>query len=92
MPEEAHTTIDLSGFSWGLGETRTLELELHLPPIHLAGQDYRFIPGKVPASLTVTYVGRGYTIKMEFSCRLEGACWRCLEPANIDLDMSIEDF
>lgn len=69
-----------------------MDVQLYLPPIRLAGQDYPFVPDTVPASLTLTYAGRGYVAHMNFSCRLEGACWRCLEPASVDLEMSVEDF
>ncbi|MHB1390189.1 MAG: YceD family protein [Thermoleophilia bacterium] len=92
MPEPVFTTIDLSQFSWSSGESRTMELELYLPPIRLADQDYPFVPQIVPATLTVTYAGRGFVTHIDFSCRLEGPCWRCLEPAGVDRVMSVEDF
>lgn len=86
------TTFDLKSLSLELGGSRSFDVDLYLPPIELAGQEYGFVPETVPASLTITYVGGGFTVKMEFSCRLEGACWRCLEPAYIDLDVKAEDF
>lgn len=86
------TTFDLRSISLELGESRTYKLDLDLPPVHLAGQDYGFVPERVPAVLTATFVSSGFTVKMAFSCRLEGACWRCLEPADIDLDIEVEDF
>jgi uncharacterized protein len=92
MLEPAPTTIDLTSLSLELGESRSLDIDLFLPPIHLAGQDYVFVPDQVPARLTMVFVGRGYTLSMVFSCRLEGACWRCLEPADVDLDINVEDF
>jgi len=86
------TTFDLAALSLELGERRTIEVELFLPPLHLAGEDYGFMPDTVPGGLTVAFIGRGYTVKMEFSCRLEGVCWRCLAPATLDLDVEAEDF
>lgn len=92
MPETKHTKIDLAVITLPQGETKTLDVDLYLPPLHLAGQDYVFVPPAVPARVAITFVGQGYTINMRFSCRLEGACWRCLEPADIDLDVSVDDF
>ncbi|MCL6106295.1 MAG: DUF177 domain-containing protein [Actinobacteria bacterium] len=86
------TTFDLASLPAELGASRALDVRLYLSPLHLAGQDYRFIPETVPAKLNVTFVGEGYTAKLEFSCRIEGACWRCLEPADLDLDVAAEDF
>lgn len=74
------------------GTPLVFEREILLLPIHLAGQDYTFVPNVVPAVIRVIDVGRGFMVAMAFSCRLEGACWRCLEPADIDLEVSVEDF
>jgi len=92
MPELAPTTIDLKAITLQQGETKAFDIDLYLPPLHLAGQDYGFVPVHVPARLEVTDVGQGFTLEMTFSCRLEGACWRCLEPADIDLDVIATDF
>ncbi|MCL4309592.1 MAG: DUF177 domain-containing protein [Actinomycetota bacterium] len=92
MPKQTPTSFDLAAQPLVLGVSRTFELNLYLPPLHLAGQDYGFVPDVVAARLTVAYVGEGYTAKLEFSCRLEGACWRCLEPADLDLDVSADDY
>lgn len=75
-----------------MGETKTFDIDLYLPPLHLGGQDYGFVPVTVPARLGATYVGQGFTVNLKFSCRLEGDCWRCLEPADIDLDVTVADF
>ena len=86
------TIFDLAAQPLEMGTARAFELNLYLPPLRLAGQDYKFVPEVVPARLSVTYVGEGYTAKLEFSCRLEGACWRCLEPAGLDLDVRADDY
>ena len=92
MPYNTPTTLDLKSFPLDMGDSRLLELDVWLPPMHLAGQDYTFVPDVVPAVVKVTYVGKGFSVGMAFSCRLEGACWRCLEPADLDLDVKAEDF
>lgn len=92
MSEHTPTTFDLDKQPLEPGTPQTLDIQLYLPPLRLADQDYRFMPETVPATLKVTYVGEGYTVKLEFSCRLEGVCWRCLEPADLGLDVQAEDF
>ena len=92
MAQHAPTTFDLFSVLLEIGETRTFEIRLYLPPLHLAGQDYGFDPDTVPAQLAITYVGGGYTAAMKFSCRLAGVCWRCLEAAELELDIEVEDF
>ncbi|MBE0429480.1 MAG: DUF177 domain-containing protein [Thermoleophilia bacterium] len=92
MPEQPATTLDLTQFSREPGESRTMEIDLYLPPIHLAGQDYGFVPDTVPARIALIFTGSGFNIEMKFSASLEGECWRCLEPARIDLDVDVQDF
>lgn len=91
MPERA-TTFDLSAAALEMGAPERFEVEVYLPPIHLAGQDYSFHPEKVPAQLSVIMLDKGYMVAMHFNCRLAGACWRCLEQAELELDVEIEDF
>jgi uncharacterized protein len=68
------------------------DIDLYLPPLSFAGQDYLFKPDTVKARLELLFAGHGYHATIAFSCRLEGACWRCLEPADLDLDVRTQDF
>ncbi|MBI5871183.1 MAG: DUF177 domain-containing protein [Actinobacteria bacterium] len=92
MTDNTLTTLDLSSLPLEPGDPLIFEMDVRLPPLHLAGQDYGFVPDVVPAVIKVIDVGRGYNVKMSFTCRLDGACWRCLEPADLDLDVTVEDF
>ncbi len=92
MPKRKPTTFDLALVPPRAGAARTFDLELYLPPLRLAGRDYGFVPEVVPARLTVTYAGEGFAAQLRFSCRLEGVCWRCLERADLDLDVKAEDY
>lgn len=91
MPEFA-TIFDLAAAALEMGAPERFEIELYLPPIHIAGQDYRFHPEKVPAQLSVILLDNGYMVAMHFDCRLAGPCWRCLEEAELELDVAVEDF
>lgn len=86
------TTLDLSALALDLGEKSTYEVELYLPPLELAGREYSFTPEVVKAVVDVTFAGEGYQVAAGFICRLEGPCWRCLEPAGLDLDVWAEDY
>lgn len=92
MQKSPLTTFDLPSVPPEMGTAQEYDLEVYLPPLHLAGQDYRFRPDTVPVRLSVIYVGHGYSVAMSFSCHLEGSCWRCLEAAVLDLQVDVEDF
>lgn len=92
MSEPAPTTFDLSDVPLEPGVEKAIELQLYLPPLRLAGQDYHFVPDQVAARLTVNYVGQGYAVSLGFECRLEGVCWRCLEQAGFDMSIEADDF
>lgn len=91
MPEKA-TIFDLAAATLGKGAPERFELELYLAPIHIAGQDYRFHPDRVSAQLIVTLLDNGYSVSMSLASSLAGACWRCLGEADLELDISVEDF
>lgn len=89
-PEE--TTLDLLSINLPQGEKKAYELELYLPHLELAGREYVFVPDVVTALLELVFTGQGFHAVISFSCRLEGACWRCLEPADLDLQVRSEDY
>lgn len=86
------TIFDLSAAALEKGKPERFEVDLKLPPIHLAGQDYVFKPESVPARLSIIMLDQGFSVSMSFKCHLAGPCWRCLEEAGLDLDVEIEDF
>lgn len=91
MSDES-TIFDLTAAALAKGTPERFEVELKLPPIHLAGQDYVFTPDEVPAQLSIVMLDQGYSVSMAFKCKLAGACWRCLEEAELELDVGVEDF
>ena len=86
------TFFDLAAATLEKGTPEHFTLELFLPTIHLAAQDYRFHPERVSARLSVIKLAQGYTVAMVFHCCLAGICWRCLEWADLELDVEMEDF
>lgn len=86
------TTFDLSTLKLDLGEKKAYSVDLYLPPLSFAGRQYVFTPEVVEARLAVVFTGEGYQASLAFIGRLEGACWRCLEPADLDLDVRADDY
>jgi uncharacterized protein len=86
------TILDLSSLSLSTGDTSAYDVDLYLPPIEFAGQVYAFSPDTVKTRVEVIFAGEGYQVSIAFNCRLEGPCWRCLEPAGLDLDVSVDDY
>jgi uncharacterized protein len=86
------TILDLSSLSLSTGEKSVYDVDLYLPPIEFAGQVYSFTPDVVKAGLEVVFAGEGYHVSIDFICRLEGPCWRCLESADLDLVVRADDY
>ena len=61
------------------GEEHRSEQEIELEPIRLGGERYLPVPERVPAELTITRASTGTVFTLEFTGRLHGPCFRCLE-------------
>lgn len=92
MTDHTLTTFDLSSLSLKTGQDTVLEVDLYLPPLKLAEEEYRFEPDTVAARLKLIAAGNGYAANLAFHARLTGVCWRCLEEASLELDVSVDDF
>ncbi len=91
MPAE-NTTFDLSAAGLETGASAEFELELLLPPLQLAGREYRFVPDRVKARLSLVLLEAGYAVSLSFSFLLTGPGWRCLGPAEVALEVTAEEF
>lgn len=81
--------FELGGMRLSAGEGRSLELEVALEPLRLAGEVYRADPERVRARLDVSrMVGNGYALRLRMSVGLLGPCMRCLREARpaVDID------
>jgi len=84
--------LDLRKYRLRSGESIRDEQEVEIAPIELGGQRYIAVPEKVPAELTVTRASTGTVYELGFHVRLHGPCFRCLEDAVLDEDLSLREY
>jgi DUF177 domain-containing protein len=83
--------VDLERLALSHGQARSLDLEVELDPIELAGQTYSPAGGGSEARLDVSRTSTGYALRLRFSSQLTGPCVRCLEEAASDLEVDARE-
>jgi uncharacterized protein len=84
--------LDLSSFRLHAGEGRSLELEVDLGALELAGQRYVAEPKRAPATLDVSRMsGGGYALRLRFEASLAGPCMRCLIEASPEITVDARE-
>jgi uncharacterized protein len=91
MPGARTTTIDLTRLSLAYGEGKRLELPVELEPFELGGQTYVADPAAPTVRLDVSRPSGGYAMHLTFGVHLEGPCMRCLEEADLDLEVETRE-
>ena len=74
-------SLDLARLALSSGEGRSLELDVGVDPLELAGQSYGAAAREVHARVDVSRTMHGYALPRRYEVRLEGPCMRCLEEA-----------
>jgi uncharacterized protein len=79
--------VDLARLSLSFGEAATLDVPIRIEAVTLGGQGY--VPRSSPtdARLDVSRSSSAYVLRLRFSIVLEGPCQRCLEPAELAVDV-----
>ena len=72
--------FDLGRLALSSGEGRSLDLDVGIDPLQLAGQSYGTARA-VHARLDVSRTMHGYALRLRYEVSLEGPCMRCLEEA-----------
>jgi uncharacterized protein len=85
------TVIDLSRLSLSHGEGKRLEIPVRLAPFELGGQTYLANPESPTVRLDVSRPSGGWAFRLRFAAHLEGPCMRCLEPAQLDLEVEARE-
>lgn len=86
------TTLNLRALKLRPGDEYRDEHEIALEPLELGGQRYLPVPEKVPAAVVVSRVASGTVFSLSFPARLHGPCYRCLEDAVLDVDVSSREY
>ncbi len=80
MPQRADL-IDLETLHLRPGEGRTVDAQVCVDPLELAGQPYALQGGAVDARLDVSRTIAGYAMRLRFDAPLTGPCMRCMADA-----------
>ena len=86
------TYLDLRKVRLRPGEEQRDEEEVEIAPLELGGQRYVAVPEKVPTELTLTQTTSGMLFQLSFRVRLHGPCFRCLEDAAFDEELSVREY
>ena len=73
--------FDLGQLHLHSGEARRLRLVAGFDPLELGGMRYAVKDGRLPVTLDVAHTTSGWSHRLRYEAQLEGACMRCLEPA-----------
>jgi len=86
------TLLDLRSIRLRPGEELRDEQEIEMAPLELGGQRYIAVPEKVAAELVVTRATTGTVFELSFRVRLHGPCFRCLDDAVFERDLSMREY
>jgi uncharacterized protein len=84
-------SVDLSRFALRPGEGRRLELDVDPGQLDLGGQQYAVRGGTVPARLDLSRTATGYAVRMRFGTHVDGPCMRCLEDAEVAVEIDARE-
>jgi uncharacterized protein len=86
------TTLNLRALKLRPGEEYRDEHEIALEPLDLGGQRYLPVPDHVRAEVVVNQVQSGTVFSLSFPVRLHGPCYRCLQDAVLDLEVTSREY
>lgn len=85
-------TLALQGLRLSPGEGRRLDLLTAPASLELGGERYRVVPEPVPVRLELSLTsGSGYALRLRFVARVEGPCMRCLEAAEVTVEVDARE-
>jgi uncharacterized protein len=86
------TSFDLRQVKLRPGEEHREALEVELPTFEFGGERYVPVPEHVPAQLIVTQAVTGTVLRLAFTTRLFGPCYRCLGDAVLDVPIDAREY
>jgi uncharacterized protein len=90
MPAAYHS-IDLARFALRPGEGRRLDLVTDPGRLELGGESYAVAGDAVEARLDLSRTAAGYAIRMRFTAHVSGPCMRCLEDADVAVEVDARE-
>ena len=86
------TTFDLRRLRLRSGDQARERVEIELTPIVLGGQEFAAEPNPVSADLAVSRAATGTVLELAFDVSLHGPCFRCLEDAELALQLRLREY
>lgn len=83
--------VDLVGLSLAHGEARRIDVPVRPGDLEIGGQRYAARPGSIDARVDVSRTSSGYALRLRLALRLEGPCFRCLEPAGVGIEVDARE-
>lgn len=90
MPAAYHS-IDLARFALQPGEGRRLDLAADPGQLELGGERYTVAGDSVKTRLDLSRTAAGYAVRMRFTAQVSGPCMRCLEDANVAVEIDARE-
>jgi uncharacterized protein len=87
----AYHSIDLTRFALSPGEGRRLDVDSDPGELELGGQRYAVAGDSVAARLDISRTAAGYAIRMRFLAHVDGPCMRCLEDAEVAVEVDARE-
>lgn len=84
-------SVDLSRFALRSGEGRRLDLDVDPGKLDLGGQQYAVRGNTVPVRLDLSRTAAGYAVRMRFVAQIDGPCMRCLEDADVAIEIDARE-
>jgi uncharacterized protein len=84
-------SVDLSRFALSPGEGRRLDLDVDPGELDLGGQRYTVREDTVDACLDLSRTASGYAVRMRFTANVDGPCMRCLEEADVSVEVDARE-
>jgi uncharacterized protein len=84
--------LDLSSLRLQPGDVRHERPRVHIEPLEIGGQTYDVLPAELEVALDLQAAAGGVYLKLAFGTRVEGPCFRCLEPATVDLHVRVSEY
>jgi uncharacterized protein len=86
------TTFDVRKLRLRSGDQARESVEIELEPLVLGGQTWEPQPNPAPSELSVTRASSGTVLELAFDVSLAGPCFRCLQDAELSLQLRLREY
>lgn len=91
MAKVSNTVVDLANISLAHGEGKRLQIGVRFDPLQMGGQIYAARPENLDTRLDISRPSGGYAFRLRFGIHLIGPCMRCLDPAQLELEIDARE-